>query len=203
MPWNFNIRSGGRSISSRGPKQRSLTINRWFYGDTLDADDTGFFEGKLRGFLREWAVQQRDLMQLYAPHRHGLLAKSFRYKVRRSEGGKGYSAQVYTTRPDVARWVNYGTGIYNEDPVYLGPRLRITPKRAKLLRWPGRPVRQGRGAWGGSLIGRITYNYAKSVAGQRATHFMDKAEAQGRRWWDGEKPRALRLLLEVLKEGFR
>lgn len=194
------IRFGGRGLGARRPGSRSLRVQRWFYG----VDDRALF-APTKEAVRAWAEYTRDRMRALAPKRSGKLALSMSYSVRPSRSGKGWTASVYSKRPNRARWVNYGTGIFNEDPGFIGPRGFIRPKRAKYLRWPGRPIRRGAGPWRGAQnVAAIIYNFRRAVAGQKATHFMERAEADGRRIWERQfKPNWQRAVDRITKGAFK
>lgn len=193
------IRFGGRGLSARSPQSKSLTVYRWFYGAADDAT-----EDAAKAAAWQWAEYTSDQMRSLAPKRSGKLARSFHPRLRPSRRGAGWTASVYTTRPNHARWVNYGTGIYNTDPAG-GHKGYIYPTRATVLRWPGRPVRRGQGPWRGiQNTAGIIYNFAARIRGQKPTKFMERAEAEGARMWERQfKPQLQRALSKITKGGFK
>ncbi len=98
-------------------------------------------------FLDVSSKQGRELLSKNTPKDSGKGANS--YKIISSENSREIRNDTHYLNP----WVNDGTGIY-------GPRhARITPKRAKFLRFKYR----------GDIV------FAKSVKGQPGKHFVERS----------------------------
>lgn len=128
----------------------------------------GVVRDLLRRGLRVESAAKRNLSS--APKRidTGRLRASISTQVVTRDGSP---AVIVGTNVAYARFVHDGTGLF-------GPLARrITPKRAKVMVWPGRGVSRRYAKRGGRLRGKVV---ARSTKGMRPNPFLAKALSAAR-----------------------